>query len=110
MSKRLKNYPDPNLVMEEDGADALRSVDTATLLGGGDAAVPRCVFDVVCVRVSVCVCLCICLTGGNACCRLYLITSPAVRAENLRFERKGVQVSCPLLLCRRASCALLSVL
>ncbi|EDQ92788.1 uncharacterized protein MONBRDRAFT_19043 [Monosiga brevicollis MX1] len=46
MSKRLKNYPDPNLVLEEDGADALR---------------------------------------------LYLITSPAVRAENLRFERKGVQ-------------------
>ena len=46
MSKRLKNYPDPNLVLHEDGADALR---------------------------------------------LYLITSPAVRAENLRFERKGVQ-------------------
>eukprot|EP00043_Microstomoeca_roanoka_P009306 m.88655 g.88655 ORF g.88655 m.88655 type:complete len:1182 (+) comp14546_c0_seq1:150-3695(+) len=46
MSKRLKNYPDPNLVLAEDGADALR---------------------------------------------LYLITSPAVRAENLRFERKGVQ-------------------
>eukprot|EP00049_Salpingoeca_infusionum_P007190 m.116932 g.116932 ORF g.116932 m.116932 type:complete len:1283 (-) comp13619_c0_seq1:6698-10546(-) len=46
MSKRLKNYPDPNLVLQEDGADALR---------------------------------------------LYLITSPAVRAENLRFERSGVQ-------------------
>eukprot|EP00730_Choanoeca_flexa_P015684 TRINITY_DN7256_c0_g1_i1.p1 TRINITY_DN7256_c0_g1~~TRINITY_DN7256_c0_g1_i1.p1 ORF type:complete len:1294 (+),score=446.59 TRINITY_DN7256_c0_g1_i1:87-3968(+) len=46
MSKRLKNYPDPNLILQEDGADALR---------------------------------------------LYVITSPAVRAETLRFERKGVQ-------------------
>jgi isoleucyl-tRNA synthetase len=46
MSKRLKNYPDPNLILREDSADALR---------------------------------------------LYLITSPAVRAENLRFSRRGVQ-------------------
>ncbi len=46
MSKRLKNYPDPNIVLNEDGADPLR---------------------------------------------LYLITSPAVRAEDLNFSRKGVQ-------------------
>eukprot|EP00045_Choanoeca_perplexa_P016863 m.233311 g.233311 ORF g.233311 m.233311 type:complete len:1289 (-) comp17379_c0_seq1:2522-6388(-) len=46
MSKSLKNYPDPNLVLKTEGADALR---------------------------------------------LYVITSPAVRAETLRFEQKGVQ-------------------
>ena len=46
MSKRLKNYPDPNNVLRENGADALR---------------------------------------------LYLVDSPAVRAENLRFNQRGVQ-------------------
>ena len=45
MSKRLKNYPDPNLVIEKYGADALR---------------------------------------------LYLINSPVVRAEPLRFKESGV--------------------
>ena len=46
MSKRLKNYPDPNLVMERYGSDALR---------------------------------------------LYLINSPVVRAEPLRFKESGVK-------------------
>ncbi|KAJ3008171.1 isoleucine--tRNA ligase [Thoreauomyces humboldtii] len=46
MSKRHKNYPDPNLVMHTYGADVLR---------------------------------------------LYLIGSPAVRAENLRFREEGVK-------------------
>lgn len=46
MSKRLKNYPDPNNVMQSYGADVLR---------------------------------------------LYLITSPAVRAENLKFREEGVK-------------------
>ncbi|TPX70658.1 isoleucine---tRNA ligase [Spizellomyces sp. 'palustris'] len=46
MSKRLKNYPDPNEVMHSYGADVLR---------------------------------------------LYLINSPAVRAENLRFREEGVK-------------------
>lgn len=46
MSKRLKNYPDPNDVMHTYGADVLR---------------------------------------------LYLINSPAVRAENLRFREEGVK-------------------
>ena len=46
MSKSLKNYPDPNLVLEQYGADALR---------------------------------------------LYLITSPAVRAETLKFREDGVK-------------------
>ncbi|KAI9671543.1 MAG: isoleucine--tRNA ligase [Caeruleum heppii] len=46
MSKRLKNYPDPSLVMKEYGADALR---------------------------------------------LYLINSPVVRAESLRFKESGVK-------------------
>ena len=46
MSKRLKNYPEPELVMNEIGADALR---------------------------------------------LYLVTSPVVRAEPLRFSQPGVK-------------------
>ena len=45
MSKRLKNYPDPGLVLQKYGADALR---------------------------------------------LYMINSPVVRAENLRFKEAGV--------------------
>ena len=46
MSKRLKNYPDPNFVLDEYGSDALR---------------------------------------------LYLINSPVVRAEQLRFKEAGVK-------------------
>ena len=46
MSKRLKNYPDPVLVVNKFGADALR---------------------------------------------LYLVTSPAVRGEDLRFREEGVK-------------------
>lgn len=46
MSKRLKNYPDPTLVMEKYGSDALR---------------------------------------------MYLINSPVVRAEPLRFKESGVK-------------------
>ena len=46
MSKRLKNYPDPSLVMNKYGADALR---------------------------------------------LYMINSPVVRAETLRFKEAGVK-------------------
>ena len=45
MSKRLKNYPDPKLVISKYGADALR---------------------------------------------MYLINSPVVRAESLKFQEKGV--------------------
>jgi len=46
MSKRLRNYPDPNAVMDAHGADALR---------------------------------------------LYLINSPVVKAQELRFSEKGVR-------------------
>ncbi|XP_036387255.1 isoleucine--tRNA ligase, cytoplasmic [Megalops cyprinoides] len=46
MSKRKKNYPDPNVIVKNYGADALR---------------------------------------------LYLINSPVVRAENLRFKEEGVR-------------------
>ena len=46
MSKRLKNYPDPTLVLEKYGADALR---------------------------------------------LYLINSPVLRAETLKFKEEGVK-------------------
>ena len=47
MSKRLKNYPDPDIVLNKHGADALR---------------------------------------------LYLMSSPAVKAEDLRFSEKGVEL------------------
>ncbi|MBU6446667.1 MAG: isoleucine--tRNA ligase, partial [Verrucomicrobia bacterium] len=46
MSKRLRNYPDPDIVIQKYGADAIR---------------------------------------------LYLLSSPAVRAEDLRFSEKGVE-------------------
>jgi isoleucyl-tRNA synthetase len=46
MSKRLKNYPDPALVIEKFGADAIR---------------------------------------------LYMLNSPAVKAEDLRFSERGVE-------------------
>ena len=46
MSKRLKNYPDPDIVIQKYGADAIR---------------------------------------------LYMLYSPAVRAEDLRFSEKGVE-------------------
>ncbi|KAK9448268.1 tRNA synthetases class I-domain-containing protein [Limtongia smithiae] len=46
MSKRLKNYPDPNFILDKYGADALR---------------------------------------------LYLINSPVIRAETLRFKEEGVK-------------------
>lgn len=46
MSKRLRNYPDPELVMQKYGADAIR---------------------------------------------LYLLNSPGVRGEDLRFSEKGVE-------------------
>jgi isoleucyl-tRNA synthetase len=45
MSKKLKNYPDPNLILSKYGADSLR---------------------------------------------YYLLTSPVIKAENLRFSEKGV--------------------
>lgn len=47
MSKRLKNYPEPELVMQKYGADAVR---------------------------------------------LYMLHSPAVKAEDLRFSEKGVEL------------------
>lgn len=46
MSKRLRNYPDPEIVIQKFGADAIR---------------------------------------------LYLLSSPAVKAEDLRFSEKGVE-------------------
>ncbi|MBI5518263.1 MAG: isoleucine--tRNA ligase [Deltaproteobacteria bacterium] len=55
MSKRLRNYPEPEAVLERHGADALR---------------------------------------------LYLSASPVVRAENLRFDEKGVRETVRKLLLR----------
>lgn len=47
MSKRLKNYPDPHLVIHQDGADAIR---------------------------------------------LYMLNSPAVKADDLSFSKSGVEL------------------
>ena len=63
MSKRLKNYPDPIEVVNKYGADALRWVGLVKTNCSHDA-VP---------------------------CRLYLINSPVVRAEFLKFQENGVR-------------------
>ena len=63
MSKRKKNYPDPEIIINEDSADALRFECNGMVY--------------------------ILLTPSS----LYLIDSPVVRAENLCFKRTGVQVS-----------------
>ena len=62
MSKRLKNYPDPVEIVNKYGADALRWVCPLVLI------------------ISF-----IILT------RLYLINSPVVRAESLKFQEPGVR-------------------
>ena len=67
MSKRLKNYPDPVEVVKKHGADALRWV---VFSGCGNSD-----------HCAVCVCKC----------RLYLINSPVVRAESLKFQESGVR-------------------
>ncbi|KAH8927176.1 isoleucyl-tRNA synthetase [Atractiella rhizophila] len=61
MSKSLKNYPDPNEILARYGADALRCV---LCMASGLAEQPA---------------------------RLYLINSPVVRGENLRFKDSGVK-------------------
>ncbi len=48
MSKRLRNYPDPTIMIDKYGSDALR---------------------------------------------LYLVSSPAVHADNLRFSEKGLKLT-----------------
>ena len=63
MSKRLKNYPDPIEVVNKYGADALRWVGLVKTNSSHDA-VP---------------------------CRLYLINSPVVRTEFLKFQENGVR-------------------
>ena len=65
MSKSLKNYPDPNEVIDKYGADALRCVDahSHTLI----------------------------IKDIETLFRLFLINSPIVKAENLRFREQGVK-------------------
>ena len=65
MSKSLKNYPDPNIVIDTYGADATRLV--------GDY------IDNLFLLI---------LTIIN---RMFLVNSPIVRAENLRFREAGVR-------------------
>jgi isoleucyl-tRNA synthetase len=62
MSKSKKNYPDPMIVVNKFGADALRFV-----LGMG-----RCLLLFVCLF------------------RLYLFNSPVVRGDVLKFKEDGV--------------------
>lgn len=68
MSKKLKNYPDPNLVMQAHGADPLRCASEfqrrlSRKLNSG------------------------CPSAHS----LFLINSPVVRGDNLRFRESGVK-------------------
>ena len=76
MSKRLKNYPDPVEVVNKYGADALRWVGLLALLYNAiftkDFLHPK---FITMVTVT----------------RLYLINSPVVRAEFLKFQENGVR-------------------
>ena len=65
MSKRLKNYPDPVAVVNKFVADALRLV--------------------------VIVCFSFLCSSNPVFLRLYLINSPVVRAETLKFQESGVR-------------------
>ena len=64
MSKSLKNYPDPTLIVNQYGADAMRFV--------GPLAVPD-------------------IYIHDAIPRMYLVNSPVVRAEVLKFREEGVR-------------------
>jgi len=64
MSKSLRNFPDPNVVINTFGADA--------------------------TRCSTCQCLLI-LDNTNQKIRMYLVNSPIVRGDNLRFREDGVR-------------------
>jgi isoleucyl-tRNA synthetase len=64
MSKSLKNYPDPNLILDRYGADATRFVSFLR-----------------CFR----------LCGRDFFPRMFLVNSPIVRGDNLRFREEGVR-------------------
>jgi isoleucyl-tRNA synthetase len=66
MSKKLKNYPDPNLVIKLYGADATRYVHLWSYM----------------VEI---------LIHFDCTYRMFLVNSPIVRAENLRFREEGVR-------------------
>lgn len=65
MSKSLKNFPDPNLILERYGADATRYILFRMLDDGYSV-----------------------LTSLH---RMYLVNSPIVRGDNLRFREDGVR-------------------
>ena len=65
MSKRLKNYPDPVDIVNKFGADALRWA---------------CTYSIQSQRPILLLIY-----------RLYLINSPVVRAESLKFQEGGVK-------------------
>ncbi|KAG5648567.1 hypothetical protein DXG03_003178 [Asterophora parasitica] len=64
MSKSLKNYPDPNIIIDKYGADATRSVVLAHWQF---------------------------TSASEAKCRMFLVNSPIVRGDNLRFREEGVR-------------------
>ena len=76
MSKRLKNYPDAVEVVNKYGADALRWVGLLALL-----------YNAICTRDFLHPKFIIMVTVT----RLYLINSPVVRAEFLKFQENGVR-------------------
>lgn len=67
MSKRLKNYPDPNYILQSYGADALRYTKEEK------EAKEECI-----------------LSAFLCSFRLYLVNSPVVRAEPMKFKEEGV--------------------
>jgi isoleucyl-tRNA synthetase len=75
MSKRLKNYPDPMDVVSDYGADALRYACSDT----------RCLSRL-CTRAVV-----LTLCSISPLYSMYLLNSPAVHGEDLRFQQQGVR-------------------
>lgn len=73
MSKSLKNYPDPNIVIDTYGADATRLVFTRILF----FIAPRNFWHI--------------LMRTSPFHRMFLVNSPITRAENLRFREQGVR-------------------
>ncbi len=108
MAKRKKNYPDPRNVFDKYGADSIRSNARKTI--SWVLVVPCLVIDQALHLLNMCIVLIVqwpCVTWvlsqgisplavaliREICVlfRLYLINSPVVRADNLRFKEEGVR-------------------
>ena len=74
MSKRLKNYPDPLFIVHEYGADALRYVLSLSLSLSLSFSFARSVSLTPLLASS-----------------MYLLNSPAVHGQEMRFQQQGVR-------------------